>query len=92
MAQNLAKFLNHSGHDPIVSLVTPLATVREEFFEEMKDMIIDVYLFSHRSDNHEYWVYDYEYPMNPKMSFSMDDVTPYQAAQEILAYSVRHFW
>lgn len=87
-AQELATFINFSGHDAVVSLVTPLKDIRDKYFKANEGRIVTVYLHSTRSHRHAHFVYDFEYPLSEQVEIDTDEVSVCTASDRVMIQSI----
>ena len=78
-AQNIARFLHYKGHVVVVSFVSPYREQREEFKKLMGDKLIEIYVHTTKKrGREEYYVSDYEPPIDNFIDCDTSDTSEYQ--------------
>jgi len=90
LANQIAKYLHLNGYDVIMSLVSPYRETREEFKEQIGNNIVEIYLHTSEIRGREnFFVTDYEQPINNFIDISTDDVSIDECVKKII-YNVRN--
>ncbi len=83
-AQDIAKFINNSGHDVVVSLVAPYLDLRESFKESMNGELIELYVHTTEIRGREHFHTDeYESPINNFIDVDTTNIKPEESIQYI---------
>lgn len=83
IAQNISEFINNSGCDVVVSLISPNKKLRDGFKNKMQDSLVEFYLHSNKS-NIEFNLYE-----SPTENFFDIDTTkgnPVNSFNKIIHY------
>jgi len=84
-AQDIAKFINNSGHDVVVSLVAPYLDLRESFKESMNGELIELYVHTTEIRGREHFHTDeYEAPINNFIDVDTTNIEPEESLKYIM--------
>ena len=84
-AQDIAKFINHSGYDVIVSLVAPYRELRDSFKYSMNNNIIELYVHTTEIRGREHFhTNEYEPPIKDFIDVNTTNITPEESLKNII--------
>lgn len=87
LAQHLAHFLHNSGHDVVVSLVSPYRDQRDEFKEKMENSVKEFYVHTTEIRGREHFhVPNYEPPMENYLDINTTNISVSECLNQIINY------
>jgi adenylylsulfate kinase-like enzyme len=84
-AQDIAKFINHSGYDVVVSLVSPYKYLRDSFKESMGNELTELYVHTTEIRGREHFHTDeYESPSDNFIDVNTTNISPEDSLKYIM--------
>lgn len=84
-AQKIAHYLHSEGHFVVVSLISPYRWQREELKNQVKDKLIEVYVYTDSiRERDDFKVSDYEPPIENFIDLDTTSCTEQESFQELL--------
>lgn len=84
-AQDIAKFINHSGYDVVVSLVAPYKDLRDSFKESMGNELTELYVHTTEIRGREHFHTDeYESPSDNFIDVDTTNISPEESLKYII--------
>lgn len=90
-ANAIATYLNHYGHNVIISMVNPFASFRNDLIRNNPNSVFEVYLTSNRNIKQEYHIARFEVPTSPGVFHLDTSKIPINTMYKLVNESFYHY-